>query len=156
MRRVYGVYAFLRWRLLRSVTVGVRILLVRDGAVLLIRHSYQPGWNVPGGGVKAGETLIDAVKREAAEEAGALVRDRPWLLGLYDNFGEGKSDHIALFVSEQWDWQPPSDRWEIEARVLFALDGLPPDLTPRLRRSLADYAARRAAPPAARTVVERW
>jgi hypothetical protein len=32
--------------------------------------------------------------------------------------GEGKSDHVALFVSRHFVWQPPTDRWEIEGRAL--------------------------------------
>jgi 8-oxo-dGTP pyrophosphatase MutT (NUDIX family) len=124
----YGLYTVVRWRLLRAVTLGVRILLVQDGCVLLIRHSYQSGWNFPGGGIKVGETVAEAACREAAEEAGAIVRDEPWLLGVYANFAAGKSDHVAVVVSESWSLTEPTDRWEIEARVLYAVDALPHDL----------------------------
>jgi len=156
LRAAYWIYGLLRWRILRRVTLGARILLIKDGAILLIRHSYQNEWNVPGGGVKPGEALLDAVCREAAEEAGAIVRDRPWLLGLYDSFDEGKSDHIALFVSEDWMMIQPSDRWEIDARVLFALDALPPDAPERLRQSIRDFRERRSFPSASRAVVDEW
>ncbi|MGH2524933.1 MAG: NUDIX domain-containing protein, partial [Anaerolineales bacterium] len=53
---------------MRPLTVGVKLLLVREGAILLVRHSYKPGWHLPGGGVKKGETLEQAARRETREE----------------------------------------------------------------------------------------
>lgn len=32
------------WRLTRPITVGVRIFLVQDNRVLLVRHTYQNAW----------------------------------------------------------------------------------------------------------------
>ena len=124
LKAAYALYG-LKWRLLRPLTLGVRLMLIQDGAILLIRHSYQDDWNFPGGGVKRGESLREAALREAREEVGALVLDEPWLQGIYTNFQGGKSDHVALFVSESYSLETPSDRWEIEARALFALDALP-------------------------------
>ncbi len=124
LRIAYALYG-LKWWLLRPITLGVRLMLVQDGCVLLICHSYQDFWMFPGGGVKRGESLRAAALREAREEVGAVILDEPWLQGIYTNFQGGKSDHVALFVSEEWRLEQPSDRWEIEARALFALDALP-------------------------------
>lgn len=152
----YGLYTIVRWRLLRAVTLGVRILLVQDGCVLLIRHSYQRGWNFPGGGIKVGETVAEAASREAAEEAGALVRDEPWLLGVYTNFAAGKSDHIAVVVSESWSVTEPTDRWEIEARVLYSIDALPQDLPRSVRDRIEEYARLRDAGHPPPPALKRW
>lgn len=140
LKAAYWGYG-LRWRLLRPITLGVRMMLVHDDTVLLVRHSYQDTWIFPGGGVKRGETLAQAAQREALEEVGAIVLETPALVGVYANFSEGKNDHVALFVSERFAWTTPTDRWEIEGRALFALDALPPTLPPTLRRHIAEYRA---------------
>jgi 8-oxo-dGTP diphosphatase len=47
-----------------------------DGRLLLIRRANEPGrglWSIPGGRVEPGETDIQAVVREMAEETGLTV-----------------------------------------------------------------------------------
>jgi 8-oxo-dGTP pyrophosphatase MutT (NUDIX family) len=41
-----------------------------DGRVLLVEPSYKPNWEVPGGGVDAGESPWAAAARELTEELG--------------------------------------------------------------------------------------
>ena len=51
----------------------VGAVVVRDGAILLIRRGSPPGqglWSVPGGRVQRGETLAEAARRELQEETG--------------------------------------------------------------------------------------
>ena len=53
--RLFHVY----FRLARPMTLGVRAaVLDAQDSVLLVRHSYTPGWHMPGGGVEPGETQI--------------------------------------------------------------------------------------------------
>ncbi len=129
----------LRWRLFRPLTVGVRLLAIENGKVLLVRHTYMDGWYLPGGGVQTGETLPDAMRREAVEEAGAVLHDLK-LFGVYSSFFEGKSDHIVVFVSEDFTWRRTASR-EIENVDCFPVDGLPETTSPGTRRRIAEYAA---------------
>jgi 8-oxo-dGTP diphosphatase len=61
--------------------IRVSALLRWNEGVLLCRHE-KPGkeyWLLPGGGVNAGESLVDALHRELAEELG--IEDEPSLEG---------------------------------------------------------------------------
>ena len=63
---------FFAWsRLTRGKTLGVRAVATdAGGRVLLVRHTYTPGWHFPGGGVEKGETAVLSMQRELKEEAG--------------------------------------------------------------------------------------
>ena len=52
---------------------SARSIIIRDGKVAMV-HSLQYGYyEFPGGGIEPGETPIDAMIRETAEEAGLVV-----------------------------------------------------------------------------------
>jgi ADP-ribose pyrophosphatase YjhB (NUDIX family) len=56
--------------------VGVGALIVQDSRIVLIRRAKPPSageWSIPGGLVRLGETLLQAVAREALEETGLQV-----------------------------------------------------------------------------------
>ncbi len=125
------------WRVRRPLSVGVRVLLIRDDQVLLIRHTYMHSWFAPGGGVERGETLEHAIRREAREEVGATLADLQ-LMGIYTSFKESKSDHVVMFVSTDFEVDGTSDR-EIEETRWFPLDALPDDLSPATARRIEDY-----------------
>lgn len=129
----------LRWRLFHPITLGARVALVRDGEVLLIRHTYRPGWYLPGGGVDKGESLEDAARREAHEEASAAVADLR-LLGVYTNFGEDNCDHVAVFYAHDFTVGEFAPNNEIADRRWFALSALPHDISPMAVRRLTEIA----------------
>lgn len=93
---------------------GVGGVVVRDGAVLLVKRAAEPlrgRWSLPGGVVELGETLEEAVVRELKEETHLTVR----VLGLVEAFdritrdSEGRTRyHYVLldFLCEALDLNP--------------------------------------------------
>jgi 8-oxo-dGTP pyrophosphatase MutT (NUDIX family) len=125
------------------MTLGVRGLLIKDERVLLVEHTYVPGWQLPGGGVDATESVGDALVREIREETGAVLTGRALLFGIYRNAKAHKRDHVALYVCRDWERPagPRPSSFEIAAVELFPLAELPNGTTPatlaRIREVLA-------------------
>ena len=82
------------------MTLGVRGL-VHDRerqAVFLIRHTYVPGWQLPGGGVEPDETMGEALERELLEEGNIALTAPPELRSLHANRRSSRRDHVALYL----------------------------------------------------------
>ena len=59
--------------------VGVGAIVIKDSKILLVKRNKNPKkgqWAIPGGSVKLGETLQQAVEREIKEETGLVVQAR--------------------------------------------------------------------------------
>jgi 8-oxo-dGTP pyrophosphatase MutT (NUDIX family) len=125
--------------IIKPISIGVRVLLVQDDKVLMVKHSYQDEWFFVGGGVKRGETLEEAARREAKEEAGATLRKLEFF-GIYTNYIFLRTDHIAVFLSEDFTFSREKD-WEIEKLELFPFDELPGNIAPGIKHRLDDYLA---------------
>ena len=50
--------------------VAASALVRNDEGQILIVRSHSRGWEIPGGQIEIGETLIDGLKREVMEESG--------------------------------------------------------------------------------------
>ena len=60
--------------------VGVGGLIFEGDSVLLVKRGNPPGrglWSIPGGAVRTGESLAEALKREMDEEVGLAVSVGP-------------------------------------------------------------------------------
>lgn len=136
LKVLYFIYIRI-FRIFKPVSMGVRIMLVREDEVLLVKHSYMDGWYFPGGALKKREKLADAARREAREEVGATVGDVT-LLGVYTNFLALRTDHIVVFISKDFSIVPKKD-WEIEAAAFFPLDAPPEAVAGGTQRRIQNY-----------------
>lgn len=116
---------------LRPLSIGVRgIVETREGAVLLVRHTYVGGWHFPGGGLKTGETGEQGVARELREEAAIRLTGAPELFAVYHNRRFSVRDHVLLFRCCNWAQDRPfRPNAEIAEARFFPLDDLPQDLS---------------------------
>jgi mutator protein MutT len=114
------------WRLQRPATLGVRGVVTNDrGEVLLVRHTYTPGWHFPGGGVENRETCALALKRELQEEAG-IETEELQLVSVHANHAFFPNDHVLVFRVVKWRQGEVQQRGEI-AEICFADPLNPPE-----------------------------
>jgi len=128
--------------LIAPVSLGVcAIATAADGRVLLVRHTYRPGWYLPGGGVQRFETGEAAVMRELAEEVGLVRADAPVLFGFYLRRNGRHSDYIAVYTVKDTVAEFHANAEIAELR--FADPNAPPEGTSAgtLRR-LAEFVAK--------------
>lgn len=120
---------------------GVRVILVRSGHVVLVRHWHAQGvWTLPGGGIKRGETPEDAARREVLEETGYKISTLQGVLGVYTGRPGKKRDDVVVYYTEDFTgglkFLPNQ---EIMERSLFDLDRLPEKLSPANRRRIKTF-----------------
>lgn len=124
---------------LAPVALGVNALVCDgSGRVLLVRHSYQPGWRLPGGGVDPGETPARAIRRELEEEVG-LAGGTVVLAGHYARKVLWMGHMVVLY---RIDGATIAFRPSFEIRDICWADPAlpPPDTSPATLRRLAELA----------------
>ncbi|NKB79180.1 NUDIX domain-containing protein [Ochrobactrum daejeonense] len=90
------------------MTLGVRAIVLdeKNNSVFLVRHTYVPGWQLPGR-VERGETFGQALEKELREEGNIVLKGRPELFALYKNAHASPRDHVALYVCRQFEQTAP-------------------------------------------------
>jgi|GEM_PF-1439559 8-oxo-dGTP pyrophosphatase MutT (NUDIX family) len=120
---------FIIYRLLNRTTYGVRILLVDENKVFLIKHPYDNFWVLPGGGQKKNEDIFCTAKREILEEGQIEISGDLKKLGQYFNTEVYKKDYISIVVAEEWKNSNESkriiDKIEVQKTNWFSFDDLP-------------------------------
>lgn len=136
LKRVLHVWFFLT----RGMTMGVRAMVLdSEGQVFLVRHSYVPGWHLPGGGIEHGQDAVSALEMELREEGNLVIDGAPQLFGIYFNPGGSRRDHVLLYVIREFRQSGPRlpDR-EIVECGFFPLYALPAGTTGATRRRLRE------------------
>jgi ADP-ribose pyrophosphatase YjhB (NUDIX family) len=136
IRRIMHFY----WRFSRAATLGVRAIVIDGNSrIFLVKHSYVDGWHLPGGGVETGESLLEALARELAEEGNIQLGAPPQLYAIYFNKRASRRDHVALFVVREFRQDGnPKPNHEIIAHGFFPHDALPYDATRATRARVAE------------------
>lgn len=130
-KRFVGKLFHLGFLMKRPMTLGVRLLATNQmEEILLVKHTYVPGWYLPGGGVETGETALEAACKELSEETGHAPGKAPTLLGVYFNRRASARDHVLLYrcenVEKIRDFLPNREIAEIG---FFPVNQLPDGMT---------------------------
>lgn len=122
-------------------TVGARALVIHEEKVLLVKHTYIPGWYTIGGGVEAGESGLQALIRELKEEAGIIPTQLPTLFGFYYNRTQKRNDYVAFYICKDFTKKEVKSKEILEARW-FSLENLPVDISEGTKRRIDEYLGR--------------
>ena len=79
MVKTHGKGVFIMYTENTCWSQSVAAVCIREGKVLLARHTYGPGIGkliIPGGYIEKGELPQDAVRREYMEEAGVVIEPK--------------------------------------------------------------------------------
>lgn len=115
------------------IGVGVGAVIANDSGLLFLAkrgpeaRNEQGAWEFPGGGVKFGETLIEAIKREIFEEYGIEIEIHG-LLGVFDHILPVEKEHwvsVAYVASHLNGEAKIYEPEKCEAIGWFPLENLP-------------------------------
>lgn len=138
---------------LGQMSIGVCAIVFRggdgdraDGAgrqVLLVRHSYRPGWCLPGGGLKRGEAPAAALARELREEVGLELTVPPKLFQVYLHAWFGMFDYPLLYLVDGDAGTRGAARLTGDLEIVelgwFPARDLPAETEPGARRRIAEW-----------------
>ena len=142
-------------------TIRVAGLLVHEGRILMVEQGREGEryWLLPGGGVRFGETLSDALRREFAEELGIRVGVNK-LLAIVESVSPDPSYrkhvvHLVFEVSAPFEVAPePHDPKVLSAAFLDELQLQRVDVRPPVTEFLSSCV--RELPSSPQYLGRRW
>ncbi len=114
------------------------IIEVEGGIILIKRKNPPPGWAMPGGFVDYGESLEDAVRREAKEETGLDI-DIVRQFHTYSDPGRDPRHHTVSTVFIATASGRPTAGDDAKEIKIFTGNNLPEDIAFDHRQILEDY-----------------
>ena len=135
------------------IRVGARALILEDESVLLVEFDDQSGlhYNLPGGGVEPDESIVEALKREAYEEASVEIEVGPLVLVVEyqpkrNSFWAGSRPGLSLIFAcklaensrPQMPEQPDQNQTAVKWIKLADLKAV--ELLPHIAELIVEYA----------------
>ena len=113
-----------------AVDVAVGVLIDAEGRFLLTSRPegkvYAGYWEFPGGKLEAGETVVQALRRELQEELGITIgHAEPWKIDLMDY----PHARVRLHFCKVWQW---TGDFEMREGQTMAWQTLPVQVAPVL------------------------
>lgn len=123
----------------RNPFCTVDVIIEIEGGIILIKRKNPPsGWAIPGGFVDYGESLEDAVRREAKEETGLEVK----LIRQFHTYSDPKRDprhHTISTIYIATASGEPKAGDDAKEVGIFNKDSLPKEIAFDHRQILEDY-----------------
>ena len=123
----------------RNPLLTVDVIIETGGGIVLIERKNPPfGWAIPGGFVDYGETIEDAVRREAKEETGLDIDQ----VRQYHTYSDPKRDprhHTVTVMFIATASGTPNACDDAKKAEIFTRETLPEDIAFDHRQILEDY-----------------
>lgn len=112
------------WYIKRPKTSGALVVIQYMDEILLVKTTYGYTYGLPGGGIKRGETPINAVRREALEEVGIQLNElHP--LPPFITYQEYKEDTVYSFYTIVTSKDFTLDKLEIDCAEWHPITQIP-------------------------------
>lgn len=118
--------------------VEVRAVIVENGLVLLTKERRREGQHLalPGGRVKRGETIPEALRREVMEETGLEIQPGP-LLYVLEATGRNRLQDLNLIFAAEPSGRADPDRCELVDPSRVGGEAVLPPILAEIERDIA-------------------